>query len=157
MILSYSYCLQLIFLWPSWLWIYNYLRNQCLPPLKLCVRILLWWGVFDTTLCDKVCRWLAVCGFRGCSGSQKVGARKITRCHFQMPVLKVRSQFRSQLKFLQGANFFDPKLWMIACSTTSFMLSFMYKWSGFVCTNVNICIVLLFFISISSSKTKRFI
>ena len=66
----------------------------------------------------------------------------------QVPVLKVRSQFRSQLKFLQGANFFEPKLWMIACTTTSFM----YKWSGFVCTNVNVCIVLLFFISISSSK-----
>ena len=78
---------------------------------------------------------------RGCSGSQKVGARKIARCHFQVPVLKVRSQFRSQLKFLQGANFFEPKQWIIACTTTSFM----YKWSGFVCTNVNVCIVLLKF------------
>jgi hypothetical protein len=85
-------------------------------------------------------------GCRDCSGSQKVGARKIARC-----------QFRSQLKILQGANFFEPKLWMIACTTTSFMFSFMYKWSGFVCTNVNVGIVLLFFISISSSKTKRFI
>ena len=66
----------------------------------------------------------------------------------QVPFLKVRSQ----LKFLQGANFFEPKQWMIACTTTSFM----YKWSGFVCINVNVCIVLLFFISISSSKTKRF-
>ena len=94
---------------------------------------------------------------RGCSGSQKVGASKIARCHFQVPVLKVRSQFGSQLKCLQGANFFEPKQWMIACTTTSFMFSFMYKWSRFVCTNVNVCIVLLFFISISSSKTKRFI
>jgi hypothetical protein len=25
-------------------------------------------------------------GGRGCSGSQKVGARKIARCHFQVPV-----------------------------------------------------------------------
>jgi hypothetical protein len=61
----------------------------------------------------------------------------------------------TNLKFLQGANFFEPKLWMIACTTTSFMFSFMYKWSGFVCTNVNVCIVFLFFISISSSKTKK--
>jgi hypothetical protein len=38
-----------------------------------------------------------------------------------VPVLKVRSQLRSQLKILQGANFFEPKLWMIACTTTSFM------------------------------------
>jgi hypothetical protein len=43
---------------------------------------------------------------------KKVGARKFARCHFQVPVLKVRSQ----LKFLQGANFFRPKLWMIACT-----------------------------------------
>jgi hypothetical protein len=64
--------------------------------------------------------------------------------NFQVPVLKVRSQFRSQLKFLQGANFFKPKQWMIACTTTSFVFSFMYKWSGFVCTNVNVCIVLLY-------------
>jgi hypothetical protein len=28
-----------------------------------------------------------------------------------VPVLKVRSQFRSQLRFLQGANFFEPKQW----------------------------------------------
>jgi hypothetical protein len=48
---------------------------------------------------------------------------------------------------------FSNRNWIIACTTTSFM----YKWSGFVCTNVNVCIVLLFFISISSSKTKRFI
>ena len=63
--------------------------------------------------------------YRGCSGSQKVGARKITRC-----------QFRSQLNFLQGVNIFKLKLWMIACTTTSFMFSFMYKWSGFVCTKL---------------------
>ena len=63
----------------------------------------------------------------------------------QAPFLKVRSQFRSQLRFLQGANFFEPKQWMIACTTTSFMFSFMYKWSRFVCTNVNVCIVVLYF------------
>jgi hypothetical protein len=27
-------------------------HNQCLLPLTL-------WGVLDTTLCDRVCRWLA--------------------------------------------------------------------------------------------------
>jgi hypothetical protein len=32
---------------------HNYLCNQCLSPLKL------WRGVLDTTLCDKVCQWLA--------------------------------------------------------------------------------------------------
>jgi hypothetical protein len=43
----------------SWLygsWIYNYLCNQWQSSLKLWVR---WRGVLDTTLCDKVCKWLA--------------------------------------------------------------------------------------------------
>jgi hypothetical protein len=50
---------------PSWSWwyvswIYNYLLcNQCLPPIKLWVRTRSWRGVLDTTLCDKVCKWLA--------------------------------------------------------------------------------------------------
>jgi len=47
---------------PSWLWsygswIYNYLCNQYLSPLKLWVQNLLRWGVLDTTLCDKVSQW----------------------------------------------------------------------------------------------------
>ena len=49
---------------PSWswsygIWIYNYLCNQCLPPLKLWTRILLMasctWYNF---MWDKVCQWL---------------------------------------------------------------------------------------------------
>jgi hypothetical protein len=49
---------------PSWWWsygscIYNYLCNQCLPPLTLWVRISFSRGVLDTILCDKVCQWLA--------------------------------------------------------------------------------------------------
>ena len=48
---------------PSWLWshsswIYNYLCNQCLLPLKLWVRIASWRGVLDTTLCNKVVQWI---------------------------------------------------------------------------------------------------
>jgi hypothetical protein len=50
--------------WPSWSWsygswIYNYLCNQCLSPLTLWIRIPLRRGVLNTTLCDKVCQWLA--------------------------------------------------------------------------------------------------
>jgi hypothetical protein len=46
----------------SWSWSYginNYLCNQCLSPLTLWVRSQLRRGVLDTTLCDKVCQWLA--------------------------------------------------------------------------------------------------
>ena len=49
---------------PSWLcsygsWIYNYLCNQNISPLKLWVRIPLRRCVLDTTLCNKVCQWLS--------------------------------------------------------------------------------------------------
>ena len=47
----------------SWLygsWIYNYPCNQCLSPLTLWVRIPFRRGVFDTTLGDNVCKWLAI-------------------------------------------------------------------------------------------------
>ena len=39
--------------------IYNYICNQCLSPLMSWVWISLRRGVLDTTLCDKVCQWLA--------------------------------------------------------------------------------------------------
>ena len=38
-------------------WIYNYLCNQCLSPLTLWDRISI--RARCTTLCDKVCQWLA--------------------------------------------------------------------------------------------------
>jgi len=49
---------------PSWSWSYgswinNSLCNQCLSLLKLWVQTPSWWGVLDTTLCDKVCQVLA--------------------------------------------------------------------------------------------------
>jgi hypothetical protein len=46
----------------SWLhgcWIYNYLCNKRLSPLKLWVRTPFRRGVLDTTLCDKVCQLIA--------------------------------------------------------------------------------------------------
>ena len=45
--------------WSYGSWIFNYLCNQCLSPPTLWVWILLRLGVHDTTLCDKVCQWLA--------------------------------------------------------------------------------------------------
>jgi len=47
---------------PSWpwsygSWIYSYLCNQCLSPLMLWIRITI--SARCTTLCDKVCQWLA--------------------------------------------------------------------------------------------------
>ena len=46
--------------WTYSRWIYNYICNQCLSPLKLRVRtpFMARWRVLDTPLCDKVCQWL---------------------------------------------------------------------------------------------------
>ena len=57
----YFRCSFTILSGPSWScgsWIYNYMCNHCLSPLKLWVRLSLL-AVHDTTLCDKVCQWLA--------------------------------------------------------------------------------------------------
>ena len=45
--------------WSSGSWIYDYLCNLCLSPLKLWVGIPLRRGILDKTLCDKVCQRLA--------------------------------------------------------------------------------------------------
>ena len=60
-ILHFLWFLDDIF-WPSWSWSYgcwinNYLCNQFLSPLMLWVRISI--RARYTTLCDKVCQWLA--------------------------------------------------------------------------------------------------
>jgi hypothetical protein len=47
-------------------WIYNYLCNQCLSPLTW-FWIPLRRGVLYTTLCDKVCQWLAGWWFSPCT------------------------------------------------------------------------------------------
>ena len=64
--------------WSYGSWIYKYLCNQYLSPLKLWVRIPLGQGVFDTTLCDKVCKWLEA--GRWISPGTLVSSTNITDC-----------------------------------------------------------------------------
>jgi len=45
--------------WSYSSWIYNYLCSQSLSPLTLWVRLPFRQGTLNTTLCDKVCQWLA--------------------------------------------------------------------------------------------------
>jgi hypothetical protein len=60
-------------------WIYNYLCNQCLTPLRMWVRIPLRQCVFDTTLCDKCCHWLVT--VRWFSLGAPVSSTNKTDCH----------------------------------------------------------------------------
>ena len=78
---------------PSWSWsyrswIYNYLCNKCLSPQTLWVRIPLRWCVLDTTLCDKVCKWLAA-GRWFSPGTRISSTNKIDRQDITEILLKV--------------------------------------------------------------------
>jgi hypothetical protein len=60
-------------------WIFNYLCNEYLSTLKLWVWILLRQGVLDSTLCDKVCQWLAT--DQWFSQVNQVSSTNKTDCH----------------------------------------------------------------------------
>jgi hypothetical protein len=55
-------CVFCLWSWYYGSWIYSCLFNQFLLPITLWIRISLGRGVLDTTLCDKVCQWLAAGG-----------------------------------------------------------------------------------------------
>ena len=63
--------------WSYGSWIYNYLCNRCLLPLMFWVQILI--RVRCTTLCDKVCQWLAA-GWWFSPGTPVSSTNK-TDCH----------------------------------------------------------------------------
>ena len=65
--------------WSFVSWIYNYLWNQYLSPLTLWVRTQFWRGALDTTLCDKVCQWLAA--GRWFSPGISLSSTNKTDCH----------------------------------------------------------------------------
>ena len=70
--------------WSYGSWIYNYLRNQCLSPLKL-------WIHGDTTLYDKVCQWL-VTGrwFSLASSTNKTELHDITEIMLKMALSNIK-------------------------------------------------------------------
>ena len=63
--------------WSYGSWIYNYLCNQCLSPLMLWIWISI--RARCTTLCDKVCQWLAT--GRWFSPGPPVSSTYKTACH----------------------------------------------------------------------------
>ena len=88
---------------PSWSrsygsWIYVYLCNQCISPLTLLVRIPLRRGVFDTTLCDKVCQWITTCRwFSPVSATIKTVRHDITEILFKV-ALRTLNQPTTRVK-----------------------------------------------------------
>ena len=79
----------LMFLWRVFVVVIVwYLCNQCLSPLTLWVRILFRRGVLDTTLCDKVCQWLAA-GWWFSPGTPVSSTKKTDRHDITEILLKV--------------------------------------------------------------------
>ena len=72
--------------WSHGNWIYNYLCNQCLSPLMLWVRISI--TARCTTLCHKVCQWLAI-GWWFSPGTQVSSTNKSDRHDITDILLKV--------------------------------------------------------------------
>ena len=88
---------------PSWpwshgSWIYNYLCNQCLSPLMLRVRILI--RARCTTLCDKVCQWLAT-GLWFSPGPPVSSTNKTDRLDITEILLKVALNIIKQTNILK--------------------------------------------------------
>ena len=73
--------------WSDSSWIYNYMCKQCISPQTLWVRIPPRRGVLDTTLCDKVCQWLAA--GRWFSPGIPVSSTNKTDRHGIIKILKV--------------------------------------------------------------------
>ena len=81
-------------------WTYNYLCNQCLSPLMLWVRISI--RARRTTVCDKVCQWLA-CGRWFSPGAPVSSINKTNRHVIAEILLKVAL---STMKQTNKANYF---------------------------------------------------
>ena len=70
-------------LWSYGIWIHNYLCNQCLSPLMLWVWISI--RARCTTLCDKVCQWLAT--GQWFSPGPPISSTNKTDCHDIIEIL----------------------------------------------------------------------
>jgi hypothetical protein len=87
---------------PSWpwyygSWIYNYLCNQCLSSLMLWVRISI--EARCTTLCDKVCQWLAMCRwYSPISSTNKTDRHDIAEILLKVALKTIKQTISSPVK-----------------------------------------------------------
>jgi len=89
--------------WSYGSWIYNYLCNQCLWLLKLWVRTSS--RVMCTTLCDKVCQWLAT-GRWFSPGPQVSSTNKTDRHDITEILLKVALNTIKQTNIIYFSLYF---------------------------------------------------
>jgi hypothetical protein len=129
---------------PSWpwsygSWIYNYLCNQCLSSLMLWVRISI--GARCTTLCDKVCQWLAIGRwYSPISSTNKTDRHDIAAILLKVALNTIKQTISSPVKQLHMMNWFVfywiffpvskneyPHAFCVNVATTMVMYIFFYK------------------------------
>jgi hypothetical protein len=103
----------------SILWINYYLCNQCLSPLKLWVRTLLMARLIVTTLCDKVCQWLAT-GRWLSPGTQLSSTNKIDRHGITEILLKVELNNINQPTYCTCNQHVDIWIYRVGSSPNTF-------------------------------------
>ena len=94
------------------LWSYGRLCNlcnRCLSPLTLWVRIPLRRGVLDTTLCDKVCQWLAT--YRWFSPGIPVSSISKTGRYDIIEIL-LKVTLNTIILILKTTSLVEPELYM---------------------------------------------
>ena len=103
-------------------WIYNYQCNQYLSPLTLWARISLRRCVLDTTVCDKVCQWLAAGRwFSPVSSTNKTDCHNITEIVLKVALntINLNLIFNFSWFWLSCFRLFilvTPKDWIICLS-----------------------------------------
>jgi hypothetical protein len=110
--------------------IYNYLCNHCLSPLTLWVWIPLRRGVLDTTLCDKVCQWLATCRWFPpripVSSIHKTDRRDITEILLKLALNTITPNLHPQIHVMMA--FFPSTAFIVLISFYSVPLFFRRKY-----------------------------
>ena len=106
---SKSYCLlkRPWWLWSYGSWIYNHLCHQWLSPPMLRVRISI--RARCTTLCDKVCQWLATCRWFSLgppvSSTNKTDRHDITEILLKVALNTIKQQTSKSRYFSKSGHY----------------------------------------------------
>jgi hypothetical protein len=113
--------------WSYGSWIYIYLCNQCLSPLMLWVWVSI--RARCTTLCDKVCQWLAT-GWWFSSGTPVSSKNKIDLTRYNWNIVESGVKHHQTNKPTDKNILLAAFLVFLICSVTSknnFFL-YMHEW-----------------------------
>jgi hypothetical protein len=107
--------------WSCGSWIYNYLCNLCISPLKLWVRIPFRRGVLNTTLCDKVCQWLATRRWFSLYNIMWYSLSVTCDTSVVFSIQHYVIKFVSDLRHVGGFHRFLPLIKLVTCYRSGFL------------------------------------